>query len=60
MRSIPGTITSYTRDRDQVEELDLSPAEKHALRRTKAQERALEAERLADEARAAVAVYDQP
>ena len=30
MRSIPGTITEYKRHADQVELLDLSPAERHA------------------------------
>jgi hypothetical protein len=28
MRSIPGTITQYTKDEDQVELLDLTPAER--------------------------------
>ena len=59
MRSIPGTITHYLQDRDQVEELDLTPEEKHVLRRSKAEARLIEAQRQVDKARAVVAEYDR-
>jgi hypothetical protein len=49
MRSIPGTITSYTEHADQVDLLDLSPADRAA--KIKANKIA-EAQRIANDAAA--------
>ncbi len=59
MRSIPGTITQYVKDQDQVEELDLNTADLLTLRRQKAQDRLDKAQAQADEARTIVAAYDE-